>query len=321
LRLLKLRPELFDERVHNERIIDGHGDLRPEHLYLLNPPVAIDCIEFSAEFRRLDVADELSFLATECDFAGAKETGQEIFNRTLSQLGDRPSAELVAFYRSYRACVRAKVAALRAAQMDVALRETALADARRHLQWADRYDRDLPGPILFVMCGLMGSGKSSVARLLAESLGAEILATDTIRRETFGASNEPAAYGQGTYTAENRRRVYDILFNRAAEHLGQGFSVILDGAFLKASLRDEALQLAQAQGLSSLVIRCTCPEEVAEVRIAARLAKGTDHSEARPELRAQQAAEQEFDPADPHLVEIDTKLPQDAQMAKLLAAL
>ena len=52
LQLLKLRPELFDERVSAGRVVEGHGDLRPENIYLLPEPVVIDCIEFSRQFRQ-----------------------------------------------------------------------------------------------------------------------------------------------------------------------------------------------------------------------------------------------------------------------------
>ena len=221
-----LRPQLFDARVKAGRIVDGHGDLLPEHIYLLPrggsdhrtaaddgiEPVMIDCIEFNAEFRRVDVADELEFLATECDFEGAEALGRRIFEQTLAVLGDEPPAELMAFYCSYRACVRAKVAALRAAQLEGEPRAEDLAEARRHLQWAERYDQQLPPPVLMVMSGLMGSGKSTLGRELAAQLGAEILATDEMRFELFGRSREPAAYGAGHYRPEDRRRVYDEMF-------------------------------------------------------------------------------------------------------------
>ncbi len=79
LQLLHLRPALFDARVHGGQIVDGHGDLRPEHICFCNPPAIFDCIEFNADFRQIDIADELAFLAAECDFLGADWVGRQLF--------------------------------------------------------------------------------------------------------------------------------------------------------------------------------------------------------------------------------------------------
>ena len=72
LRSLHLYADMFDARVTAGRVIEGHGDLRPEHVCLVDPPVVFDCVEFSRELRTLDVADELAFLASECDALGSE---------------------------------------------------------------------------------------------------------------------------------------------------------------------------------------------------------------------------------------------------------
>jgi uncharacterized protein len=312
LRLLLLRPEVFDARAMARRIVDGHGDLRPEHIYLLPSdeardiqPAIIDCIEFNAEFRHLDVADELSFLATECDFAGAEKIGRRIFERTSETLHDRPPPALLAFYRSYRACVRAKVAALRAAQQTADARAESYAETVQRLQWAERYDQQLPAPFLLVVCGLMGSGKSTLAGKLAALLGAEVVATDAIRREVFGESKAPLEYGAGHYSPQDRSQIYDRMFDQARNLLHDGLPVILDGAFPYARLREAALQLG-GENAVPLIVHCRCPEDVARARIAARLAEGSCPSEARPELYVQQRDEEETHSAAGIVVEIDT---------------
>lgn len=323
LQLLLLRPELFDARVAASRIIDGHGDLRPEHIYVdvPNGPAIIDCIEFNAEFRHLDIADELSFLATECDFAGAEAIGREIFERTSVAIGDQPPSELVAFYRSYRACVRAKVAALRANQQSSEARAASLAEARRHLEWADRYDRRLPAPFLLVVCGLMGSGKSTLAAKLAERFGAEMLSTDSIRREVFGESQQPHDYGAGHYRREDRMHIYGEMFARARQLLNGGLPVILDGAFPYAELRSAALGLTHAEKTSGFIIHCRCSPEVAQRRIASRLAAGRSDSEARPDLYDEQVLEEEPGSPNMNAIEIDTVQPLEHQIECVIKAL
>jgi predicted kinase len=257
-------------------------------------------------------------LATECDFAGVEAIGQRIFEQASEALEDRPPPELLAFYRSYRACVRAKVAALRAVQQSADARRESYAEAVRRLQWAERYDRQLPAPFLLVACGLMGSGKSTLAGKLAEKLGAEVLATDAIRREVFGESKQPLEYGAGHYSPEDRTHIYDRMFDEARKLLRDGLPVILDGAFLGARSRTEALQLADSENAAALIVHCRCPEDVARERIAARLATGKSPSEARPELYGRQREDEEPDPAGATTVEIDTTAESDLQIERVI---
>ena len=109
-KVLEYRPELFDARAQSGHIIEAHGDLRPEHICLEAEPQIIDCLEFSRELRILDPVDELAFLALECERLGASAFTATIFETYTEITGDVPPVPLLAFYRSYRACVRAKLA-------------------------------------------------------------------------------------------------------------------------------------------------------------------------------------------------------------------
>jgi aminoglycoside phosphotransferase family enzyme len=96
---------LFDARIAAGRVVDAHGDLRPEHICLERPPQIIDCLEFSATLRLLDTAEEISFLALECERLGHTELAARICE--LYRRGDRVDTELLAFHRRSRALVRA----------------------------------------------------------------------------------------------------------------------------------------------------------------------------------------------------------------------
>jgi len=76
--LLAARPDRFDERVAARRIVDGHGDLRPEHVCLQPQVCVIDCIEFAGALRIVDPVDELGFLALECERLGGPAAGQQL---------------------------------------------------------------------------------------------------------------------------------------------------------------------------------------------------------------------------------------------------
>lgn len=100
-------------RARDGRIVDGHGDLRPEHV-CLKPLAIIDCIEFNPALRNLDPADDLAFLAMESERVGGHAVGRRIdallFEAYRHATGDAPTLMLRAFYKSYRAAIRAKLA-------------------------------------------------------------------------------------------------------------------------------------------------------------------------------------------------------------------
>lgn len=110
LDFLRRRSRLLDARVRDRRIVEAHGDLRPEHVYLGAKPVITDCLEFNRAFRMLDPADELGYLAIECEMLGSAETGRRILDLYEELSGDRPPEPLLYFYMSERACLRAKLA-------------------------------------------------------------------------------------------------------------------------------------------------------------------------------------------------------------------
>ena len=103
--------EVLEKRAGERRIVDAHGDLRPEHIYFLpDRIVVIDRLEFNAAFRALDPVDELAYLAMECERAGVPAIGAWLFETYSAESGDQPSAELISFYMRARALLRAKLA-------------------------------------------------------------------------------------------------------------------------------------------------------------------------------------------------------------------
>jgi aminoglycoside phosphotransferase family enzyme len=136
LAFLRQNAELFDDRVRAGKIVEAHGDLRPEHICLGTEPVIIDCLEFNRDLRILDSASELMFLALECERLGSAPTGALILNAYCRKSGDDPPPSLLAFYKSYHACLRAKVGLWHL--KDVEVRDAAhwLAKGRDYLELA-----------------------------------------------------------------------------------------------------------------------------------------------------------------------------------------
>lgn len=108
--ILNEQPNWFEVRVLAGRIVEGHGDLRPEHICLAPEVAVIDCLEFSRDLRIADAADELAFLALECERLGAPGLGSALLFAYGETSGDWPNPALVHFYQSYRATLRARIA-------------------------------------------------------------------------------------------------------------------------------------------------------------------------------------------------------------------
>jgi aminoglycoside phosphotransferase family enzyme len=100
----------LEGRVASGRVIEGHGDLRPEHVCLTDPPAVIDCLEFSQDLRMLDPLDELTFLGLECERLGAPEVGGWFMDAYRRATRDDAPPDLLGFYLRFRALRRAKVA-------------------------------------------------------------------------------------------------------------------------------------------------------------------------------------------------------------------
>ncbi len=111
-RTLMSNMPMFEHRVRRGRVLEGHGDLRPEHVYLGPNPAVIDCLTCSRDLRILDWADELAFLAMECEMLGSPETGGDILDACLAALDDRPPPALIRFYKAHRALLRARLSVM-----------------------------------------------------------------------------------------------------------------------------------------------------------------------------------------------------------------
>lgn len=108
--LLREAPDLLCARLRGGCIVEGHGDLRPEHIFLGDPPAAIDCLEFSRRLRLLDPFEELAYLGMECAVQGADWIGPALIARCAACLSDPVPPLLIAFYTAFRAALRARQA-------------------------------------------------------------------------------------------------------------------------------------------------------------------------------------------------------------------
>ena len=321
LRYLAIHEAKFDNRVLDGRIVDGHGDLRPDHIYLYDPPLVIDCIEFNEEYRTNDVIDELAFLAMCCDRLGDRLFGLRLFAAYEQRSGDRCDLALISFYKSYRACVRAKVAGLRLAQHHD--RGPIFHEFAQFLDLADAHARELDPPLLLMVGGLMGVGKSTLARALQSRLAAHVIASDQIRSASVPAtdSQPPTDYDTGRYQRDARLDVYREMMRLCESALKQTDAILLDATFSTHDARRMAFALGKRHKLRIIQIECICPRDTAVGRIEDRLRHHRSPSEARPEHFDRFAADAESPLVDHPVIRVDTREPIAMQCATVLSAL
>jgi aminoglycoside phosphotransferase family enzyme/predicted kinase len=286
---VRVRQPLMAARVDAGFVRECHGDLHLGNIVLLDgEPVAFDGIEFNAELRHIDVVSDIAFTFMDLLDHGLAPLAWRFLNTYLEHSGDYDGLALLRFYAVYRALVRAKVALIRLQQPQVPqhARLRSHASFEHYLALAERL-RQPAAPLLVVMTGLSGAGKSTVAGHLAEGIGGARVRSDIERKRLFGLGALDASGGT-IYGAQATARTYDRLAELARTVVQGGFPVLVDAAFLR---RDERLRfraLAAALGARHVLVSCEAPADVLRQRIAERAARGADPSEATVEVLERQ---------------------------------
>ncbi len=317
----------FAARAAGGCIRECHGDLHLANIVLIDEvPVPFDGIEFNPELRFIDVASDVAFTFVDLVDHGLPRLAWRFMNRYLEDSGDYGLLTGLRFYAVYRALVRAKVSLIRAHQPDARpteRRRSATAFAR-DLALAERL-AEAPFPLLVAVGGVSGSGKTTVAGLLLEHLGAVRVRSDVERKRLAGVSagmHRSAGIGEGLYSAEMNRRTYTRLHEVAATVLDAGHPVIVDAALLLRAERDALRRLAAQCGVHCACIWCDAPPRTLRSRIARRQAKGADASDATLAVLQHQLVVTERPAADEVVRAFDTRVPRgrlDGEVALLAA--
>lgn len=299
-RFVAIEP-LLARRRQKGRVREGHGDLHLANLVLVTAEgghpdevLPFDAIEFNDELRWIDVASDMAFAWMDLLDHDQPGLANGLISDWLDASGDVSATSVWSFFASYRAGVRAKVAALRAGQQaGTPEADASLAEARRYLALAQAIAHP-PAPRLVITHGLSGSGKTwaSGRWLQAEASGRAIrLRSDVERKRLHGVSPLAASgsgLNEGLYRPQAHEETYASLRTRARGLLQDGWTVVVDAAFLRAAERRAFADLAQAEGCPFHILACEAPVEVLRQRIGARQAAGGDASEATLAVLEQQ---------------------------------
>ncbi len=131
--------------------------------------------------------------------------------------------------------------------------------------------RSVAHPVLLVLSGLPATGKSTLARMLAERLPACIVASDALRRTLVA---------KPTYTAEESRLVFDLSHRLTTELLRRGRNVVFDATNLRERHRDDLHRIAWGTRSGLLLVRLSASEPVVASRLAQRARRRSAATEA-----------------------------------------
>ena len=274
---------LLEDRVRSGYLRDGHGDLLADDIFCMDSgPKILDCLAFRDDLRRVDVLDDIAFLAMDLHRLGGASWAQLLLRYYREFSAERHPGSLAHYYLAYRAHVRCKVACLRVAAGDAEFGATA---RLYHRLCLDQLERARLQVIL--VGGGPGTGKTTLANALAEQLGCPVLSSDEIRKDLAHQSRTDhydAEIDAGIYTDDFTLKTYGELLREAGLLLRSGSTVVLDASWTRAEHRRLAVELASDHRAELIELECQLPLSVAKERIVRRFADPLSVSDATPAI-------------------------------------
>ena len=326
LSFLHRKKELFDNRIKSKKIRDCHGDLRTGHIYFTDEGIQIiDCIEFNERFRFQDITSDLAFLAMDLDYEGFPQIANYLLDDYAKHTEDPDVFVLIDFYKCYRAFVRCKVNCIRFQEDGLGKKDKAklLKETNKYLDFAYRYAVQFTRPTLWVVCGMPGSGKSTISRDLSRVFRIKAFQSDVIRKELYGLKPDDLSdmsFEAGIYSKGASGLTYGRLLLLGQEEIEQGRSVILDATYSKQHDRIEAIRMAKDNDVNIVFVECVLKENVIKERLLEREA-GYPVSDAR--YHHYEDFKKRFEPlnelGDEMHIRVDTEKPLEECMEQILA--
>jgi aminoglycoside phosphotransferase family enzyme/predicted kinase len=314
-------------RRRDGRIRECHGDLHSRNIVRIRGRlIPFDCLEYEPALRWIDTADEIAFLTSDLQARGRPLHAHAFRGGYLAESGDHHACRVLGLYEAHRALVRAKVAALSAAEAGAGAREM-LQDEHARLVALAAGALAPKLPRLLLMSGLSGSGKTWLARQLAERLSAVHIRSDVERKRRAGLRELAPSHsrlGEDLYSEEMSAILYDDLARAADDVLSGGIWAVVDATLLRRAQRARFAGLAASRGAPLQLILCEAPEPVLRARLTERGRAGRDASEAELQVLRWQSARAEPPAAEEGIdvIRVDTARPDalDLTLRRICAA-
>jgi aminoglycoside phosphotransferase family enzyme/predicted kinase len=302
---------LFRERIRQHRIRDCHGDLHLDHVHItLEATTIFDCIEFNDRFRFIDIANDLAFLAMDFDFEGKHELGNLFLRNAARALRDPAMLTLANFYKCYRAFVRGKVEGIQAISQEPVPSDEHAQRAARYFRLALRYATTGSEPVLLVVMGRIGTGKTTVAKQLAREFDWSLFSSDQVRKTLIGVPltvrTAPELRAK-VYSEQMTKETYQNLLKNGLAAVASHGGVVLDATFSSRTYRDLLRDECARAHVPFHVIELEADYQEIANRLRARNATTGEISDARLEDLDRLSAA--YDPPSelaPNLIRIST---------------
>jgi aminoglycoside phosphotransferase family enzyme/predicted kinase len=320
---------LLAGRVQEGFVRDGHGDLRPDHVYLGQDRVCVfDCLEFSDRLRCCDIASDAAFFSMELSFAGRRDLSLRFVERFSGGLKDPAMHGLLPFYECHRAVVRGKVESIAQAQREIPAeeRDRLAGRAKRYFQFALSRAVSGSSPLLLAVMGRVASGKSMLAALLGECLGRAVFSSDVMRKELAGLplTGRPSRdVRERIYTPEMSARTYDRMISAACDKAQSEGGAIFDATFGLKRYRDRLFAAAESVGAEVMFVEVTAEPAAIHRRLGEREGRTDLTTDARLEdsQRLSKAYEAPLDLDDRRLLRVRSDDAPEAVVEQILIGL
>lgn len=281
----KLYP-MLESRKQDGFVKACHGDMHLDNITLIDDkPTLFDGIEFNDQFRWIDTINDLAFLLIDLDYRQQTTLRRQLLSLYMNQTSDYNALELLRFYQTYRAMVRAKITALRYHQLDKNSYEAeeCWQMALDYIKQAEGYAYEVPETKIILMQGVAGSGKSHYAKQLLCELDAIIISSDIERKRLYGISplhRVSEEEKRSLYSAEMNQNTYETLFDLTETIIKAGYSVIVDATFLKYQHREVFIELAEKLNADYRVVYIEPDIELIQQNIRTREQNNNNPSDA-----------------------------------------
>lgn len=299
--------DVFLERHQRGFMRECHGDLHLRNiLYQDGKCIPFDCLEFNPALRWIDTANDIAFTVMDMETHSLHQQAHQLLIEYLEHTGDYDLLAVLRYYLVYRAIVRAKVDAIRS-QQDQEHATALLGDCDSYLQMALRYTE--PGqPALVLMCGISGSGKTTIGRQIATELSAIQVRSDVERKRIFDLEPEASSHASGIdiYTETASEQTFQRLASLTRSICRNRYLTLVDATFIDIDRRHQFEALAKELQVPWAIVHCEAsPDAIAE-RLASR--QGDASEAGMAQVESQRAAFDAFDEGErDKLVIVDTE--------------